>query len=486
MAPPPPKLPRTHDHISFADVEMVMSEPSQSNCKNKAYARWQGQLAKQRADGKGTAAGKGKDKGDSKGKGKAWAAATLARAKTIAEGNAKPWKWQAAYARAKKKGKGKGKAVPIAVAKACPVAAVPNVAKAGPVDAVPIVAKAVPVAAVPTVAKAGPVAVCPPIVAGSCSAAAHYAADYVQCDFCGSEVVRDTARIHSKKQGKFQCLQCKSVVSRLYKTTGLPDDANWEKSKKNEFYTRCHATTLGNIGEVVSEFSEKQYKNDEAFYENSGGFYPLGWYEKQGFDTARIVAHTKPCHVREHPVLGTVYKVVIASEGGRGASGSSAERSHGVGGPALSAPAPVPQTIQELKALVSSKEKEEKTSQAHAKTLEKDMAKLNKSKDALQNLVSTNERYIPGPIKEAALVLIGQVAQMSGGGGTVEAPPLPISNIPYPWALGPMVPWAHGPLGLWALWPMSPWAHGTKGPWAHGPMGAWAHGTHASMGPMGP
>ena len=52
MAPPPPKLHRTHDHISFADVEMVMSEPSQSNCKNKAYARLQGQLAKQRADGK--------------------------------------------------------------------------------------------------------------------------------------------------------------------------------------------------------------------------------------------------------------------------------------------------------------------------------------------------------------------------------------------------------------------------------------------------
>ena len=481
MAPPPPKLHRTQDHISFADVEMVMNEPSQSNGKGKAFAKLQRQLAKQKGEGKGTA-----DPVDSKGKGKAWAANTIADAKEIAEGKRIARAEQAAYAKGKKKGKGKGKAVPIAVAKACPVAAVPNVAKAGPVDAVPIVAKAVPVAAVPTVAKAGPVAVCPPIVAGSCSAAAHYAADYVQCDFCGSEVVRDTARIHSKKQGKFKCIQCNSVVSRLYKTTGLPDDANWEKSKKNEFYTRCHATTLGNIGEVVSEFSEKQYKNDEAFYENSGGFYPLGWYEKQGFDTARIVANSKPCHVREHPVLGTVYKVVIASEGGRGASGSSAERSHGVGGPALSPPAPVPQTIQELKALVSSKEKEEKTSQAHAKTLEKDMAKLNKSKDALQNLVSTNERYIPGPIKEAALVLIGQVAQMSGGGGTVEAPPLPISNIPYPWALGPMVPWAHGPLGLWALWPMSPWAHGTKGPWAHGPMGAWAHGTHASMGPMGP
>ena len=43
-----------------------------------------------------------------------------------------------------------------------------------------------------------------------------------------------------------------------------------------------------------------------------GTFLPIGWYEKQGFDTARIIAKTKPEDYNEDEVLGPCYRVAIS------------------------------------------------------------------------------------------------------------------------------------------------------------------------------
>jgi hypothetical protein len=43
-----------------------------------------------------------------------------------------------------------------------------------------------------------------------------------------------------------------------------------------------------------------------------GSFFSLGWYERQGFDTARIIAKTKPEDYDEDEVLGPCYRVAIS------------------------------------------------------------------------------------------------------------------------------------------------------------------------------
>lgn len=50
----------------------------------------------------------------------------------------------------------------------------------------------------------------------------------------------------------------------------------------------------------------------EDHWTNEGDFEPLGYWATKGYDIERVRLYTEAANVREHPVLGTTYRVVIS------------------------------------------------------------------------------------------------------------------------------------------------------------------------------
>ena len=129
----------------------------------------------------------------------------------------------------------------------------------------------------------------------------------VTCNKCGQDKLESEC---VKKGRKFLCKFCNTAASSLSRALGGMDSTflDLPREEQQKFWSACHGASKAQMmtlyeSKVSAKITQEQSQG------TSGGFFPLGYYEKKGFDTQRIVAKSKPEDVQEHAVLGTVYRV---------------------------------------------------------------------------------------------------------------------------------------------------------------------------------
>ena len=64
---------------------------------------------------------------------------------------------------------------------------------------------------------------------------------------------------------------------------------------------------------AVADTISKKSEESETIGKH-GQFQPLGYWEKKGYDIESIKKNTLPKNIREHPVLGPTYRIVIEKD----------------------------------------------------------------------------------------------------------------------------------------------------------------------------
>jgi hypothetical protein len=82
--------------------------------------------------------------------------------------------------------------------------------------------------------------------------------------------------------------------------------------EKQDFFETAKSMTKEQKLVLGQKTKKENYTNKVDSTGARGSFFPLGWYERQGFDTARIIAKTKPEDYTEDEVLGPCYRVAIS------------------------------------------------------------------------------------------------------------------------------------------------------------------------------
>lgn len=150
--------------------------------------------------------------------------------------------------------------------------------------------------------------------------------DIARCNRCKQECPLDNRVPVSRKcAGTFRCRLCNSKGTQLTRLTSWPEWSvkmkDFSAEEKAAFWASTHsADGTKALQQLLCErMSTRSVETKSAT--TTGGYYPLGWYEKQGFPTEAIVE--KCVDKREHLVYGTVYRVPIDHV----SSGATEERS---------------------------------------------------------------------------------------------------------------------------------------------------------------
>ena len=148
------------------------------------------------------------------------------------------------------------------------------------------------------------------------------------CSLCNGEVEMSKARLRSKRREEWQCLECRSTMTKVYRNPkGSIDFTKCDKDKIHKFFEDCKGKHQHEIHLLASDLMST-YQHEEAYWNDGGEFLPLGVWSTRGFDVAQIEALSQPCDVRHHPVLGKTYRVVIFAAGSKGAQGRSQSSNH--------------------------------------------------------------------------------------------------------------------------------------------------------------
>ena len=129
------------------------------------------------------------------------------------------------------------------------------------------------------------------------------------CNKCGFRC--KTGKLSGKSRTAFTCTFCNTKITYMRKTFGSWPPANFDSmtpETKIQFYQEAKSISGPNLKLFTEEFI-KINKTHEVGSEDSGSYMPLGWYERQGFDTHLI--QQRCTDFKEHPILGRVYKVSI-------------------------------------------------------------------------------------------------------------------------------------------------------------------------------
>jgi len=313
--------------------------------------------------------------------------------------------------------------------KLMPTAAVLSKAKAMPTTAVVSKAEAMPTDAVVSKAEAMPKPSKSPALPPkpTCSTATPHAPELLQCDLCGSQVTKDSARVLSKKAETWKCGKCASSMTKLYRRPGgLPDDATWSTEKKQDFWKLMQQqSTTAAIEDVTALFTQSEYKKDESHYDNSGEYLPLSVWSQRGFSADDIAKHSIDANIRIDPVLGKTYRVVIQASGERGVHGSEEQRQHCFADAAKATPVAAP-TLNELRKSVEVAASSQKAEDLQAKIQTKKIGDLVAQCGQLMSLCGKNPEMIPNNITAQANRLAQEVDEIKIRAATsdvTKAPP---------------------------------------------------------------
>jgi hypothetical protein len=87
--------------------------------------------------------------------------------------------------------------------------------------------------------------------------------------------------------------------------------------EKQDFFETAKSMTKEQKLILGQKTKKENYTNKVDSTGARGSFFPLGWYERQGFDTARIIAKTKPEDYLDDEVIGPCYRVAISFRDGK-------------------------------------------------------------------------------------------------------------------------------------------------------------------------
>jgi hypothetical protein len=117
-----------------------------------------------------------------------------------------------------------------------------------------------------------------------------------RCFFCnvaegddGTELMLD-----SKKRNTFKCKKCNTARTIFYASGDWAQIMHMTPDEKYDFFETAKSMTKEQKLVLGQKTKKENYTNKVESTGARGNFLPIGWYEKQGFDTARIIAKTKP------------------------------------------------------------------------------------------------------------------------------------------------------------------------------------------------
>jgi len=104
------------------------------------------------------------------------------------------------------------------------------------------------------------------------------------------------------------CLSKQATLSKMFGSWPIPDYEDLSSEEQNAFWQggNTRGAILDSLTKSVADSTERARIRAQG-----GGYYPLTWYETQGFDSTRIKQNCDD--IEEHAVLGTCYRVEITS-----------------------------------------------------------------------------------------------------------------------------------------------------------------------------
>ena len=148
-----------------------------------------------------------------------------------------------------------------------------------------------------------------------------YAPLDVFCGTCGSNVHVSKARCRNKTAQTWLCHKCEVKTSTLRRGFGSwPVDGFTKMTKEDQqaFFRDCKDMGARELLKKAKEVMHITEDAEAQYYQNGGNFLPLKIWETKGYDQAAIKSRSAAGDIREHPVLGTTYRLKIVEMGDRG------------------------------------------------------------------------------------------------------------------------------------------------------------------------
>ena len=142
-------------------------------------------------------------------------------------------------------------------------------------------------------------------------------AQFTQCHLCGKDgVEKKRWNCLSIRRDEWKCPEC-NVSRVIFYNNGCYPPRSWQSDKERHSFWR-QAQDLDKDGKLslarLYDSLRRQVKTQSTTYMEGGNFWPLSYWKTKGLNTERIAKFSPPECIREDPVLGTCYKVVIVSE----------------------------------------------------------------------------------------------------------------------------------------------------------------------------
>ena len=124
----------------------------------------------------------------------------------------------------------------------------------------------------------------------------------VWCDTCGQKCTLDRVRVKAKTHGTWQCKHCDTTYQQVNRLNGDPTAAT------AEFYAAAAGKGMEETKKLWEHHANK-YRVREEIYEEGGHFYPITYWQAQGFPIKDILEKSLPQNVQPCRMFGTIYRV---------------------------------------------------------------------------------------------------------------------------------------------------------------------------------
>ena len=152
--------------------------------------------------------------------------------------------------------------------------------------------------------------------------------DNVYCGTCGDYGLRSKARLISKMKGTFRCGTCASKCVQLSSELGewpTPEFRALSDEDQKTFMKAMGGATKATDVLALAKRHFQRFQKQAKYFDDSGEYLPLSVWGNRGFDVAAIEKNSETRDIKNHPVLGRVYRVQILTTGSRGEKGSASQ-----------------------------------------------------------------------------------------------------------------------------------------------------------------
>ena len=120
----------------------------------------------------------------------------------------------------------------------------------------------------------------------------------------------------SIRRDEWRCPEC-NVSRVIFYNNGCYPQSSWQSDEERHSFWR-RAKDLDKEGKLslarLYDRFRRQVKSQSFTYMEGGNFWPLSYWKTKGLNINRIRKLSPPECIREDPVLGTCYKVVVVSD----------------------------------------------------------------------------------------------------------------------------------------------------------------------------